>query len=202
MIKKITILLSCITFAACAQQPSKSPPNESFTPTATIDIVYAKPFQLNQGYTHDWSEERPFVKEGILIVLKVNPDLVRPTNAEQPVLYAGNQTVQRLNHGYESGHVIGIIPGRVDLSQTPIWFGGRDLPEHVTIETKGSERTLAKILNIKAYPKDKIQSVMRADFTAESLFELLRDEAAELVLQYSPEEKYLAEDWRLPIAKR
>jgi hypothetical protein len=201
MIKKITILLSCITFASCTQQPSKSPLNKRFAPTATIDILYAKSFKLNQGYWHDWSKERPFVKEGMLIVLKVNPDLVRPTNALQPVLFAGNQTVQRLNHGFKSGHVIGIIPGQVDLSKTPIWFGHPALPEQVSTKTIGSESNFALTSNIKAFSKNKISNISQGDLTAENLAELLRKDAADLVLEYSPTEKYLAENWRMTDAK-
>ena len=201
MIKKITVILGFMTFVSNAQQPNKSPPNKNFTPTATIDILYAKPFQLNQGYRYDWSKERPFVTEGVLVVLEVDPKFVKPTNALQPVLFAGNQTVQRLNHGYESGIVIGIIPGRVDLPQTPIWFGHPALPEQVSTDTITSESNLASNSNIKAFSKKKIDNIMQSNMTAENLAELLFKDAAELILEYSPTEKYLAENWRMADAK-
>ncbi len=42
---------------------------------------------------------------------------------------------------------------------------------------------------------------MRPAATAADLAALLRDQVAPLVLDYSPQEKDLAETWRLPVAK-
>lgn len=93
------------------------------TPSAVIDVVYVQPFSLKTGYTHFWREEKPFVKSGTLAVFKVNPSLVYPRNALEPVLYVANQTAERLNFGNESGYVVAIIPGEVDLSKSRAWFG-------------------------------------------------------------------------------
>jgi hypothetical protein len=171
------------------------------TPSAVIDIVFARPFTLAKGYTYDWSKERPLVSSGILVVLKVNPDLVIPRDSAEPVLYVGNQTAQRLNHGHESGYVIAIIPGDVDLTQVPIWFGSPELPERVNAEMIRSERTLAEAAKIRPFGARKVLSVKEGRLQASDLYSLLRDHAAELVLKYSPQEKKLAETWRLPVAK-
>lgn len=197
-----TILLSIffivLSSSAIAQDDLRAVPK---TPSAVIDIVFARPFTLAKGYTYDWSKERPIVKSGILVVLKVNPDLVIPRNSAEPVLYAGNQTAQRLNHGHKSGHVIAIIPGEVDLTRVPIWFGSPELPERVSAQMIRSERALADAAKIRPFAAKKVRSVKKGLLQASDLYSLLRDHAAELVLKYSPQEKKLAETWRLPVAK-
>jgi hypothetical protein len=170
------------------------------TPSAVIDIGEIQPFRLKAGYRYDWLQSRPIVSAGLLVVLRVDPKHVLPRDTAEPVLYAGNQTVQRLNQGHRSGHVIGIIPGDVDLASAPIWFGRPQLPERVTPAIIRAERALADKAGIRPFSPDKINSVRREAIEVEDLAALLRGRAADLVLKYSPDEKHLAETWRLPSA--
>ncbi len=193
-------LLVCMSILAAPAIASEAPPVPT-TPAPVIDLVFARPFTLAKGYKYNWSKDRPIITSGILVVLKVDPNLVFPRNSAEPVLYAGNRTVQRLNHGHESGHVIGIIPGGVDLTQAPIWFGRPELPERVTAQTIRSERALADEAKIQPFAVAKVQGVTQGRLHAADLFSLLRDHVADLVLEYSPQEKDLAEKWRLPVAR-
>ncbi len=168
------------------------------TPSAVADLVHVRAFRLENGYRYDWRQEQPMVDQGVLAVFKVNPDLVYPRNAAEPVLYAGDQTVQRLNSGHQSGYVIAIIPGEVDLSRAPVWFGQPDLPERVNAEVIRTQRDLADNADIRSFKADKIESVRQQPVTATDLSELLRKHIAELVLEYSPQERDLVETWRLP----
>jgi hypothetical protein len=172
------------------------------TPSTVIDVVYVQPFSLKTGYTHFWREEKPFVKSGTLAVFKVNPNLVYPRNALEPVLYVGNQTAERLNFGHESGYVVAIIPSEVDLSKSRAWFGTPELPERVNEKTINIETDLAEKGNIQQLDPDAVNKVTQQYLDVSDLATLLRDHAAELVLKYSPQEKALAEAWRLPVAKR
>jgi hypothetical protein len=172
------------------------------TPSAVIDVVYVQPFSLKSGYAHFWREEKPFVKSGTLAVFKVNPNLVYPRNTLEPVLYVGNQTAERLNFGNESGYVVAIIPGEVDLSKSRAWFGRPELPERVNEKIIRMETELADKENIKPLNQDAVSRVTQQYVDVPDLAILLRDHAAELVLKYSPQEKALAEAWRLPISKR
>jgi hypothetical protein len=169
-----------------------------FKPQQVIDIVRIQPFRLEKSYQYDWRSERPDVSSGLLIVIKVDPKLVTPTNALEPVLYAGNQTVQRINQGNESGFVIGIIPGQIDLSKEPVWFGTPDLPERIDEKMITIERASAKRSGIKAPKSTDIQSRTRALIVAPDLTTLLREHAADLILEFSPQEKHLVDSWRLP----
>jgi hypothetical protein len=190
------MLVSCLALPAAADEPRGLPA----TPASIVDLVLARPFSLERGYVFDWNAERPLVRSGVIVVLKVDPALVVPRNAAEPILYAGDTTVQRLNQGQASGTVIGIIPKDVDLTQTPIWFGTPGLPERVTAETILSERALAEKAGIKSLPARAVQAATRARLSAPDLASLLRDHVANLVLEYAPQEKSLAETWRLPEA--
>lgn len=171
------------------------------TPAPIKDILAARRFTLETPYQYTWSKEPRRVSTGILVVLEVDPAYVVPRNALEAVLYAGNVAVHRLNHGDRSGRVIGIVPGNVDLATAPIWFGSPELPERVTAKMVESERARAEKAGVRAFPQARIASVERPAVAAEDLAALLRDVAAELVYQYSPQEKELADSWRLPVAK-
>ncbi len=198
---KTLSLLVCIVILASSAIAGDDLPDVPKTPSAVIDIIYARPFTLDKGFKYNWSKERPIVRSCTIVVLKVDPNLVIPRNSLEPVLYAGNQTAQRLNHGHKSGHVIALIPGEIDLTQAPIWFGSPELPERVTAKMIKSERALADEAKIRPIAEENVKSVTREQVQVSDLFSLLRDYAAELVLEYSPQEKKLAEKWRLPVAR-
>jgi hypothetical protein len=174
------------------------------TPAAVDEVVYARPFALNDGFRFDWCKEPFQVNKGTILVLKVNPELVIPRQTEEPVLYVGNQTAMRLNHGNESGHVIAIVPGDVDLAKDPIWFGTPGLPERVDAATIKLEREKADKAGIKPISAEKAKAALAkggerlntADMSA-----MLRGPISSLVEQYAPQEKRLSEAWQLPTVK-
>jgi hypothetical protein len=170
----------------------------SASPVAAGEILEIIPFSLGEAYRFDWSEARPMVKSGFLVVLKFDPKILVPRETAEPVLYAGEGTVQRLSRGDGSGFVIGIVPGDTDLSRAPIWLGRPFLPERVSPDIIRSERALADEKGISAFSGDRIESVTHDRVEAADLSELLRTQAAELVIKYSPDEKGLADTWRLP----
>lgn len=199
----LLLFINVLMFSSPSMSADEPPDiNKVVTPAAITDVVYVSPFTLGEGYKYDWRQERPFINAGTLVVLKVNPDFVYPRNAAELVLYAGDQTVQRLNDGHESGFVIGIIPGQIDLTREPVWFGKPALPERVTADTINTERALADKAGIRPFDAEKVQSVTQKPLEAGDLAALLRDYVAELVMKYSPQEKALAETWRLPVAQR
>lgn len=171
------------------------------SPFAVSEIVAVHPFTLREAYQYDWSADRRIVQSGLIIVLKADSQFLMPRDGLEPVLYAGDRTVQRLNHGAGSGHLIAIIPGEIDLADAPIWFGRPELPERVSKEMVRSERSLADKAGIKPFTAQKVRSVTRPRIEAADLAALLRDRVADLVIQYAPDERRLAETWRLPVAK-
>ena len=143
------------------------------------------------------------VSSGTLVVLEVDPALVIPRNTLEPVLYAGNIPVQRLNHGDKSGRVIGIVPGNIDVTTMPVWFGTPQLPERVTTAMAETERTRAEKAGFtRTFERTSIVGLDSPATVSKDLAALLRTVAADLVLTYSPQDKDLAESWRLPVARK
>jgi len=197
------IAASLLLMPACAsgQAAGQAPAAVPRTPVPVRNILYARPFTLAKAYPYDWSRERLIVSSGILVVLEVDPALVVRRDSLEPVLFAGDVPVQRLNHGDKSGRVIAIIPGNISLSNTPIWFGSPGLPGRVTAEIARSERARAERADVRPFSADKIAAVSHPRVAAADVTALLRDVAAQLVYQFSPQEKELGDQWRLPVAK-
>ncbi|MFL6246564.1 MAG: hypothetical protein ACJ74H_11105 [Thermoanaerobaculia bacterium] len=193
-------IVTLLVMPACAASQNVARARENATPVPVRDILYARPFTLETPYRNEWSQERAMVSTGVLVVLDVDPALVVRRDTLEPVLYAGNVAVQRLNHGDKSGRIIGIVPGAVDLTGVPIWFGSPELPERVTANFVRSERARAERAGVRPFSSAKLAAVMRPVVTAAGLSALLRNVAAALVDEYSPQEKELADSWRLPIA--
>ncbi len=196
-----SIIVSVCLLAAVSSVLAAPPPIPT-TPAAVEDIVYARPFTLEQGYRYIFSKERPWVTEGTLLVLKVNKDFVYPREIAMPVLYVGNQPAERLNRGHESGHMIVIVPGKVDLSRTPIWFGAPNFPHEVDAATANAQRELAENAGIKPFSQERVNAALAEGgkrIRAADQRTLLRDVGSELILRYSPQEKQLASDYRVPV---
>jgi len=173
------------------------------TPAVVDGLVYARHFTLQEGYKHLWSKEQPMVSSGYLLVLKVDPKLVFARQVAEPVLYVGNQTAERLNIGYESGHVIAIAPGDVDLKKAMIWFGTPELPERVDGNMVKTELAKAKAAKIEPFSEKVVKASLTqggAELKVTNKDELLRL-AAELIKQYSPQEKQLADSLAPPPPK-
>jgi hypothetical protein len=186
-----TALAAAVVFAAPPQVPA--------TPAAVQDIVFAQPFSLETGEMSYWRAERPIVKSGYIIVLKVNPDLVYPRQTAEPVLYVGDTTAQRLNVGYRSGHVVAVVGADItgdkamDLSKVKIWFGTPELPERVDANRIAQESALADAAGIKAFDAEKIANLLAQSQTLnERDMNGIHDDVAALIRRFSPQEESVA----------
>lgn len=195
------VLLGTPVPGLCQPNARSSDVTVPATPAAVKGVLAVRRFTLATPYEYTWSSAPRMVASGSLVVLEVNPAYVVPRNTLEPVLFAGNVAIHRLNQGDKSGRVIGIVPGDIDLSTVSIWFGTPQLPERLTPALIESERALAQKAGIRAFGQAKIAAVTRPRAAAQDLAALLRTTGAELVLQYSPQEKALADSWRLPTAK-
>jgi hypothetical protein len=181
------------------------PPAIPATPAPVEQIVYARPFTLEEGYKFTWSQEQPNVTSGVLLVLKVDQALVYPRQEPMPVLYAGDRTAERINQGHKCGYAIALVPGEVDLAKAPIWFGTPALPEKIDAAAATTERSLADQAGIKPFPDEAVKAALAKGgepLSTANRTTLLRDEVASLILEYCPDEKYLADAFRVPVLSR
>ena len=192
------VLAAAILTAATA---SAGPPAVPATPAPVEDLLYARTFTLDKGYTFEWSKDRPLLTEGTLLVLRVDPDLVYPRQTAEPVLYVGNRTAERLNIGYRSGRVVAIVPGRVDLTTTPIWFGTAELPERVDGNIASGEKAAANAAGIKPFSAATVKAAYARGGKGLALAdrEGLRPHIAALLGEFSSEETDLIEQLNVPV---
>jgi len=198
------MILAC-TLAVASWACAEPPPDIPSTPAAVDNLLYARTFELEKGEKFFWSKEKPMMTTGTLLVLEADKALVIPRAVAMPVLYVGDRTAQRVNDGHKSGRVIAIVPGEVDLLKDPIWFGTPDLPANVDAKMAKAERSLADAAGIKPFPEKKVKAALAKGgetIKTKDMHALLRDEVAELILEYSPDEKHLADGFRVPVLKR
>ena len=198
------LILAVCTMLTLGAAVNDDPPSIPPTPAPVLELVSVRPFTLDKGYTHFWRKEQPKVDSGYLFVLKVDPDLVYPRQTAEPVLYVGNQTAERVNLGYESGHVVAIVPAvlddpkheqYLDLTKALIWFGTPELPERVTAKRIAQEKVWAQRAGIVPVSEEMLEEAVAKDgpaLDAEDKLELLR-ESATLVETYAPDEEELIE---------
>jgi hypothetical protein len=170
-------------------------------------LVSAQPFVLARPAVHVWRAEQPSYDAGYLVVLDVDPEFVVPRQSEEPVLYAGPETVERVNHGATNGRVVGIVPavrgadGRpsLDLASTTFFFGPEALPERIRATDAQHELQRAVRAGTKPFPADEVAAALSrgAQFLNVAQGEVLhlasRDDldeyAALFVLEHAPEDQ-------------
>jgi hypothetical protein len=173
------------------------------TPAAVNELLVAQPFKLENGYAFEWHADRPLVRSGWLLVLKVNPALVFPRQTAEPILFVGDISAERVNIGHQSGRIVVIVPSEIDkhgemkldLSKAPMWFGTPGLPEQVDAERVEFERMLADRAQIKPASAAAIATAREKggamlNFSSR---EMLRKRAGVLIQEHSPQETELIE---------
>ncbi len=136
------------------------------TPAAVREIVYARPFTLAKGYTHEWRKDKPQVDAGYVVVIRANSDYLFPRQVAMPLLMVGNQTAEPMNVGYASGTLVAIVPaarkadGSVDLDLTaaPIYFAQPILAESVDQAAADEQLAFARASGVAAMPKAAVQA--------------------------------------------
>jgi hypothetical protein len=123
--------------------PALATPPLPETPAPVSGVLYARPFTLDTPFRYDCSAEHPEVSSGLVLVLEADPALLRPRETQEPVLFVGTLPAQRVTRAFESGRVVVLVPGPVDLASDPVWFGTPGLPEQVDATTARAERGLA-----------------------------------------------------------
>ncbi len=198
--KTITLVVCTLAVASLVLAGPPPVPN---TPAAVDDVLYARAFTMEKGYTFEWAKDGPLFTSGTLLVLKVDPKLVFARQIAEPVLYVGSQTAERVNIGYESGHVIAIVPGDVDLAKSPVWFGTPELPERVDAEAANAERALADEAGIKPFAANKVQAAQDRGGQRLNVAdrEALLRYVATLIMEYAPDEKPLADAFLVPVTR-
>ena len=127
-------------------------------PRPILGLIYARPFTLEEGLPYQWSAERPWIQDGMLLVIEADPDLVRLRESAEPVLYAGRFSLRRLARDENSGRLLVLVPTQLNLAEEGIFFGSPDLPERITMAQAMEQMRVARSAGVT--PLDR--SVVRA----------------------------------------
>ena len=163
-------------------------------------LVLARPFKLEKEHTYTWTKEKPKITEGYVLVLEVDKNYARPRQVNVPVLYVNTKPAELTNVGYESGHMIVIVPGPLDLEKAAIFFGSVEIPERVDAARGKEELAAAKEIGITAFKKEDVRKALQTGGKklevkdATDLYRIISD----LILIYAPDEIERAEGYRLP----
>jgi len=173
------------------------PPLPKDATEAQIELIEAYPFTVQEPLTHWWRMEQPTYNTGTLLVLAVDKDAVHPRQTFEPVLYCGDETVERINVGHESGFVVAIVPSSVDLTTAPIFFGTAALPEELDAAACRAELAKARSLGVMPTSAEQVQSSLKDAVSFEDSYDL-HYFASTLIEQYSPMETDLISGLRAP----
>ena len=205
------ILATGATWAWKQSGSSSAPPAAPTTFSPALDMVFARPFVLDEGYRHEWRSDRPSVDAGYLLVLQVDPSYVQPRNGLEPVLYVGAQTAERVNYGYPSGSVVAIVPAArdgnghplLDLEQTLIWFGTPELPERVDAGRIDAELARARAAGGVPLAQARLTAATNAGGSLVRFANrtALHRYAAERVLEFAEGEEELAQSMLAPLVR-
>jgi len=179
------------------QSPEAS--SDPVQPAAEQELVLlqAHPFQLAVPELHTWRAEQATYDRGQLLVLQADPASLLPHQSYDPVIYVGAQTVERVNTGAESGYLVAILPGEVELSEAPIFFGDPELPERVTAVVAADQLALARAAGARATDSARVMALTRDPVTLADGSEL-RVFASHLIEEFSPGEGDLISGLRAP----
>ncbi|MBI4882164.1 MAG: hypothetical protein HY812_21260 [Planctomycetes bacterium] len=192
-----SVLATGVTAFVRMSQDGAPPPVPADVMQRSVRLLLAQRFTLDEAYVHWWRKEQPRVAAGWLLVLEVDKDLVYPRQMKEPVLYAGRETAERVNFGHESGRVIALVPGDVDLARAPLFFGQAALPEEV--DAAWIEAELAAALRAGATPPSQAEieaAQIEPLHLADQYNLFLR--AADLIEEHSPQEADLVSGLRAP----
>ena len=191
----MTALLLLASLAIGQDQPAAAVGTHS----GVSGLVLARPFTLTQPATFTWVKGQPSYDAGWLVVVRVDPELIRPRQVGVPVLYAGTTPVELLNDGYPSGVAIGLVPASVDVEHAPIFFGPTTLPERVDAAYGAQVLATAKARGFAAPSPAEWAAARTAGGSAVRLDDRgdLQHQAADLIDTYAPSEHERAERYRL-----
>ena len=96
------LLIGAVTGALGPQEPQLREVSPKLR-ASPVEVLEARSFVLDEPFVSWWRAERPTVRSGVLLVLRTDPELVRARQSAEPVLYVGDQTAERLNHGGGGG---------------------------------------------------------------------------------------------------
>jgi len=168
--------------------------DHGLVPKAPIELVYARPYEVEKAMDFIVDGKVEKVKKGYVLVLKADLKLLEPKDVPDFVVFADRAVGQKVNSGYRDGYVIVITP-TIDLGKALVWFGSRLVPDRITPAIVEREHAAATARGIQPFAAEKIAAALKLGgevLHAKDLNELWYDQKP-LILKYAPAEREMAE---------
>jgi len=200
MLTMLPLLMIAALCGVAAAQTDTTPVEPTDNGDAVRGLLYARPFVVDEPFVYSWTAERAEIRAGHILVVAVDPEFARPRQVDMPVLYVGQTPAWLTNVGYESGHVVVIVPATVDLTSEPIFFGSLELPERVDAARGMQEMAAALALGIRPVTEEVLNAARAAggEPLREPDIEGVLLTVADLIDTYAADESEVAESYRLP----
>ena len=101
-------------------------------PATDIAIKYAQVVDIEESFVYQWSAEKEAISAATVLVLEIASNKVGLPPVGAPTLFVGGVPAARVHPGGPDNHVVVYVPGRPDLTKTPVFWGPSVLPERVT----------------------------------------------------------------------
>ena len=156
-------------------------------------LAHVEPFAVAEPALFAWNAEAATFTSGTLFVVAVDKEHAKVRQVGGPVLYVGTTPAARLNPGHIDGHIVAYVPGTVDFSKTPVFWGPSTLPERVNPTVEGTEALRAS----KAEPFEvaHVTSVTHPELSLSDQ-KGIQLRAAELIERFAPGDADFARGYR------
>lgn len=104
------------------------------TPPVVEAVTWAQPFEVTEPMAYPMRADRPEVRQGWMLEVRVPPGSSRVQSIHSPVVYVGDWPSRRANLTSDGTCLALWVPGTVDWGATPIFFGPPIPPEKVSPE--------------------------------------------------------------------
>lgn len=173
------------------------PPGPASAVPGVVDVLAAVPVTVDPPHPWPWARDHAPLRTATVLVLQCDPVLARPRDVGEPVLYAGPAPVERVNPGGTSGRLVVVVPGEVDVTRVPLYFGAPELPERVDAARGEAELEAARTAGFTPFDAGLWRSVTATPTRVDGSAGLYRL-AADLLLQWVPEEAERARHLQAP----
>ena len=155
--KTALLALSLLILLPCIAQA----PQGGELPQPIDSLVYAEHFTVEQPFEYSWSADKPQVREGTILVIDADPQLVRPRNADEPLLYVGEHVAWRITANEDNGRLIAFVAARVDWDSALVFFGEPGLAERVDRQQARAASSAAAGAGLSPLPASMVEAALR-----------------------------------------
>lgn len=152
---------------------------------AAPTLVEVRPVRFEQAHLFQWASPARTVREGVVLVLGVDPEEARPRQGPHPVLYVGETPAERLSWSSTAPYLVVFVPGPVDLATTPVYWGDERLPEQVDAAHGREQRQEAEAGGARPFASGELAARSEAPLTVTDSAGLY-EAVAPIVQGYAP----------------